>query len=185
MIRRKIARTLAKAGFASMSHDGKALKAILEFLPRDEIFQMTEDELFDCAMGILSLEARPAVRLFLRRDPFERFLSCMVFVPRERFSTYQREQIQKILEDAFHGNVTAFYTQVTDSPLARIHIIVRTTPGQIPEVDSEAVEAEITSVTALWTDALQTALIEKLPDQGRGSLPRLQQCLPEILWQPA
>lgn len=154
IIRRKIARTMERSGFEKTSHDGKTLKTILEFLPRDEIFQMNEDELFECSIGILSLEARPAVRLFARQDAYERFISCMVFVPRERFSTYQREQIQRILEQSFGGTVAAYYTQVTDSPLARLHVIIKTLPGAVPDVDYRAVEAQIATATNLWTDSL-------------------------------
>ncbi len=158
LIRRKFERILQRANYDPASHDGKSLKAILEFAPRDELFQISEDDLFDYALGVLALESRPSVRLFVRRDAFERFVSCTIFLPRERFSTQLREQVQTILEEAFGGSVTAFYTQMTDSPLARLHLIVRTTPGQIPAVDPRAVETRISGVTYGWADALQEAL---------------------------
>lgn len=158
VIRRKINRVLERANFDPMSHDGKQLKAILEFSPRDELFQMTEDELFEYAMGVLSIEAHPDVHLFLRRDVFERFISCMVFIPRDRFNTALREQIQGVLEATMHGSVTAFYTQMTDSPLARAHLIVKTTPGKIPAFDQKELLKRIAKITYRWSDALRDAL---------------------------
>lgn len=159
IIRRKIARTLERANFDPVSHNGKALKAIMEFFPRDELFQISEEDLFTTSMGILSLDARPDVRLFVRQDVFERFVSCLLYVPRERFSTYLRERIQEIIENAYDGKITAHYTQVTDSPLARLHLIVKTTPGHVPAVDIPQVERTISKVTNLWSDSLLEALI--------------------------
>ena len=165
LIRQKFEHILARANFDPMGHDGKSLKAILEFAPRDELFQMSEDDLFDYGLGVLALESRPAVWLFARRDAFERFVSCTVFLPRERYSTSLREQIQSILEEAFHGTVTAFYSQMTESPLARVHVIVRTIPGNIPEVDRKAIEDRIAAVTHGWAEALQEALMQTHDNQ--------------------
>lgn len=173
IIRRKIARTLERANFGPVSHNGKVLKTIMEFHPRDELFQISEEDLFTTGMGILSLEARPDVRLFTRKDLFERFVSCMLYVPRERYSTYLREKIQVILERAYDGKVSAYYTQVTDSQLARVHLIVTTKPGNIPEADLKQVEAEIARVTNLWSDALLEALMEKYGHQKGDRLYRI------------
>lgn len=161
ILRRKIARVMERANFDSVSHNGKALKAIMEFLPRDEILQYGESELFDTTMGILSLDGRPDVRLFPRIDLFERFVSFLLYVPRDRFSTFLREKIQTILELAYNGQTTAYYTQVSDSSVARVHIILNTTPGQIPAVNVREVEADISKVTNLWSDTLLSALVEQ------------------------
>ncbi len=166
-LRRKVAGVVARSGFAPSSHDGKALRTILEFLPRDEIFQMDEDELFDVSMGIFALESRPGVRIFARTDTFERFVSCMVFVPRERFSTTLREQIQQLMENAYNGSVTNFSAQITEAPLARLHLMIKTTPGDIPAVDVRAIESEIAKRAYLWSDQLSEALVIKYgEDQG-------------------
>lgn len=157
-IRRKIARTLMRANFDPMSHSGKSLKAILEFYPRDELFQISEDDLLSFSIGLMSLEAKPDVRLFVRKDQFERFMSCMVYIPRERFSSYLRERITAILESSYKGKVTAFYTQLTDSPLARVHLIVSTTPGHVPEVPPGYLESQVAKITNQWNDSLRTEL---------------------------
>ena len=159
VMRRKVARVLERSAFDPVSHNGKSLKAILEFLPRDELFQLSDDALFALGMGILSLESRPKVRVFTRIDAFERYASCIVYVPRERFSTTVREQIERVLARAYHGSVITFYTQVSDSPLARVNILIATIPGSVPEVDTDALEHEITELTNVWSDALLASAI--------------------------
>ncbi len=159
--RQKMAQVLERSGFSSSGHDGKSLKTILEFLPRDEVFQMSVEDLFEVGMGILALEAKPAIRMFVRRDAFERFVSLMVFVPKEQFSTDLRREIQKIAEKAFNGSVSTFSTQITEAPLTRLHLIVKTTPGEIPEVDIGGLEREIAKRAYLWSDLLLEALTDK------------------------
>jgi glutamate dehydrogenase len=159
LLRRKLHKTCARAGFEPASHDGKALLNILETFPRDELFQISEDQLFHTALGILHLQDRQRVALFLRRDDFERFISCLVYVPRDRYTMALRERAQKILEKAFAGEITSFTTLLGDAPLARVHMIIRTTAGRIPAYDVEKVEAELIEAARSWTDHLSNALI--------------------------
>ena len=160
ILRRKVEACIERAGFDPASHDGKALLHILEGFPRDELFQMSPDELFETALGILHLQERQRIALFVRRDPFERFISCLVYLPRDRLTTELRLRIQEILAEAYHGKLSAFYTQVTDDKLARLHIVIDTTPGAIPDVDQAELEARLVEVGRSWTDHLQEALIE-------------------------
>ena len=164
-IRRKAANIMRRAGFDPQGHSGKTLKTILEFLPRDELFQVEEERLFHTAMGIVSLDAKPEVKLFVRPDGFERFVSAMVYVPRERFSSDLRDGIIRMLEHAYAGRSSTFYTQVTDSPLARLHVMIETTPGQVPEVDEAVLEAHIASRANVWADALRDAVIGSFGDE--------------------
>ena len=161
LVRQKVARILKRSDFSPISHDGKALKAILEFLPRDEIFQMSDDDLFETSMGILALEAKPRVRIFTRKDAFERFISAMIFVPRERFSTELRHQIQHMFEKAYSAATSSYSTQITEAPLARLHLTVKTTPGEIPAIDTAKLEHEIAKLAYMWSDLLQEALIQR------------------------
>ncbi|MDZ4738026.1 MAG: NAD-glutamate dehydrogenase [Rhodospirillaceae bacterium] len=160
ILRRKVAHVLERSGFSPRSHDGKALAHILETYPRDELFQISEDELFQIALGILHLQERQRTALFVRRDPFERFISALVYLPRDRFTTDLRLRVQDILATAYKGKVDAFYTQMTDAALGRLHIIVSTTPGAVPDVDVNELEAKIAEATRSWRDHLQEALIE-------------------------
>ncbi|NYZ16701.1 NAD-glutamate dehydrogenase [Azospirillum sp. RWY-5-1] len=157
-LRRKVADVLARAGFDPRSHDGKALTNIVETYPRDELFQIAVPELYDIAIGILHLQERQRLALFVRKDPFERFRSCLVYVPRDRYDTDLRRRIQAILESAYNGTCTAFYTQIGESVLARLHVIVRTEPGRVPEVDTADLEARLLQAARDWTDLLKEAL---------------------------
>ena len=160
ILRRKVERTLAKSGLSRGSHDGKSLAHILDSYPRDELFQITEEDLFHIAIGILRLQERQRIAFFPRRDAFERFMSCLVYVPRDRFDTGLRLRLQKILADAYEGQANDFYTHLTDSKLARLHVLVQTTPGQVPEVDEAILEQKLIEAGRSWQDRLQEALIE-------------------------
>ncbi len=166
MLRLKARRTIEKAGFDPRSHNGKALVEILETFPRDEFFQITDADLFEIARGILFLQERHRVALFVRKDVFERFVSCFVFVPRDRYTLDFKERARQILEEAFEGRDTAIYDHVTDSPLARGLFIVRTVPGKIPDVDVKRVEAYLAEAARTWGDRLLDAVIQQKGEEG-------------------
>ena len=179
LLRRKVHSVVEQAGLTPGSHAGKALVNILETYPRDELFQTAEDELFRTAMGILHLGERQRFRLFVRRDPFERFLSCLIYAPRENYTTELREKWQQILIQAFNGSSAEFSAHVSESVLARILITVRTRPGQIPEYDVRELEERLVSAARRWDDDLKAALVEGM-GEARGSemLRRFGQAFP-------
>ena len=158
LLRRKVERTLERAGFDPASHDGKALLHILDTYPRDELFQIGEDELLETAMGILHLQERQRIALFVRRDPFERFVSCLVYVPRERYDTALRQRFAAILERAFSGTIETFNAQLDESVLGRVHFIVRTTPGRFGAIDAAAIERDLAEAGRSWADRIGEAL---------------------------
>src|SRR5439155_14444354 len=135
VLRRKVQRVLDRSGFAPAGHDYKALVEILETYPRDELFQIGEDELYGIALGILHLGERRRVRLFVRRDTFGRFVSCLVYLPLERYDTESRRRIQQILTEAFGGVGLDYTARVTESVLARLHVVIYTEPGGAPVYD--------------------------------------------------
>ena len=170
VLRRKIDRIIRNANFRPRSHDGKKLMNILENLPRDELFQSSDEQLLETALGILHLQERQRVALFARMDEFERFVSCLVFVPRDRYDTGLRLAAQDILEKAFGGVMTAYYTQVVDSPLARLHFIIRTTPYNIPPYDLREVESRLADAARQWSDHLETALFQAKGEEAGARL---------------
>ncbi|HWD59569.1 MAG TPA: NAD-glutamate dehydrogenase domain-containing protein [Stellaceae bacterium] len=161
IVRRKIARVLDRSGLGATAHDGKALIHILDTFPRDELFQASEDWLYDTAIGVLNLQERQRIALFVRRDPLERFVSCLVYVPRERYDTPLRRAFAAILAEAFDGTLSAYYTHLDDSPLARLHFIIRTPPAvpgdAPPPVDLAALEARLAEAGRLWIDRVEAA----------------------------
>ena len=163
ILRRKVETILDKAAFPHGSHNEKALIEILETHPRDELLQTPIDELFEVAMGILYLGERQRVGLFVRRETFGRFLSCLVFVPRDRFNTENRRRIESILRRAFHGSSIDYTTRVSESVLVRLHYRVYIDPGHVPEYDPREIETLLVAATRSWADDLESALIH---DQG-------------------
>ena len=161
MLRRKIARTMDGAGFPPSSHDSKALAHILESYPRDELLQIDEGLLLEHALGILHLQERQRTALFVREDPFQRYVTGLVFVPRDRYDTELREKVAEILEAAFGGNCVAFFPEFgTESVLARILFVIKTGPGRVPAYRIEVIEEALREATRSWEDRLRDALIE-------------------------
>jgi glutamate dehydrogenase len=158
LIRLKVSNALARAGKPEGSHNYKRLKNILENYPRDELFQISEDDLLKNALGILHLYDRPRIRLFARHDPFDRFVSILCFVPRERYSVSLRQTIGQILSKAYGGRVSAWYPQLSDQPLTRVHFIIGVEPGNHLTPDLRAVEAEVAEAGRSWVDRFETAL---------------------------
>src|SRR5215470_9134134 len=123
-LRRKVDAVLTRAGFDPDGHSGKALVNVLENYPRDELFQLDEDTLYHFALAVLQLDERPRVRVLPRRDRFDRFVSVLVYVPRERFGSGVRKAIGDYLADAYKGRVSAFYPFFPEGPLVRVHFII-------------------------------------------------------------
>ena len=123
-VRRKVAGVMARSGFDAMSHSGKALANLLETYPRDELFQIDEETLFRFALTILQLNERPRVRVLPRRDAFERFVSVLVYAPRDRYDSAARAAIGKLLAAAFDGEVASFAPFFPEGPVVRVHFII-------------------------------------------------------------
>ena len=168
LLRRKAAKVIERAGLAPGSHAGKSLNNIIDTYPRDELLQTSYDDLYAIAMGILHLGERQRFRLFVRRDPFGRFVSCLIFAPRENYTTELRQKWQSILMQAFNGTGAEFNAHLSESILARILITVRTTPGKIPPFDVRELEHRLASAARRWEDDLREALIDA-QGEARGS----------------
>ncbi len=164
LLRLKVERVLERAGIPRNSHDGKALAHILDSFPRDELFQVREDGLFETALGILRLGERPKVRVFARCDRFDRFVSLLVFVPRDRYDTHVRAKIHAILARAYNGRMSASNPTIDDSVLARVHYIVGRNEGPRPHVDLRALETEIAGAIRTWEDGFASALAKEHGD---------------------
>ncbi len=165
LLKQKLENTFKRAGFVKASHDGKALLNILTTFPRDELFQVSEEYLLQTCLGILHLQDRQRVALFIRRDEFERFISCVIYSPRDDYTTALRRRFQKILENAFAGQVSAHYAQLGETMLARLHVVVQTTPGNIPDYDAEEIENQLTKAACSWSDRLRDAMINSYGEE--------------------
>ena len=179
LLAQKVQRVLDRVGFQPQSHDARTLRHLLETFPRDELFQISDDELYEISLGILRLQERQRVALFIRKDPFERFVSALVYVPRDRHSTALRRRIEAILAEACGGTTTSFSTQVGDQPLARAHYIFQTQPGRLPALDVKALERRIADEARTWGDRLRRALVEAHGEEtGLAVLRRYEDAFP-------
>src|SRR5579862_3136914 len=179
-LRHKVANVLTRSGFAPASHDGKALAHILETFPRDELFQIPRSELYDIAIGILGLQERQRIALFARRDPFGRFVSCFVYVPRERYDTALRQSFAAILEAAFHAKVDSFSTLLDEAVLARVYFVLRA-EAALPEVDLDALERRLVEAGRNWGDKLPKRL---LPSAARSAAANSPCAMPRLSPRP-
>ena len=149
---------LDRAGFTPDSHSGKDLLEVMESYPRDELFQTDPDELLDVTLEVLRLQERRKTKLFLRKDVYGRFMSCLVFLPRDRYNTTVRLKMEAILRRTFHASNVDFTTRVAESTLARLHFVVRVGRGEsIPEVDVATLEREIVDATRTWDEDVSGA----------------------------
>ncbi len=158
-LRRKVDAVLARAGFDPDGHSGKALVNVLENYPRDELFQLDEDTLYHFALAVLQLDERPRVRVLPRRDRFDRYVSILVYVPRERYDSNVRKAIGDYLAKVYNGRVSAFHPFFPEGPLVRVHFIIGLPPGEAPKPDRATLERAVEAIVRTWTDELGDELI--------------------------
>ncbi|MBM5782592.1 MAG: NAD-glutamate dehydrogenase, partial [Pelagibacterales bacterium] len=157
LVKGKIADVIANSGFIKGSHNYKDLVSTLESYPRDELFQIDEKDLLRISTGIVAICGRSQVRFFARKDKYNRFVSCLIFTPRDRSNSDLREKVKSYLAEVYEGVVTDSFVQITESKLIRFHVIIRTENG-IPKVKEDAIEKEITKMVRIWKDDLKEAI---------------------------
>ena len=171
LLRGRVDSVLRRAGLDPNSHDGKALLAILDSYPRDELFQIDEDTLYKHALGILQLQERRRVALFARRDAVGRFATCLVFAPRERFDAALSDRFGQLLQEAWRGNVASVTASSSDeSALARALYTLKLDRPDSPTPDLALLEQALADAATSWTDRLRIALQATLGDaEGRAT----------------
>lgn len=165
LLRRKAESIMLRSGFTPGSHDHKALRHILEKFPRDELFQTGEKELLKTCVSIMRLQERQRIALYTRPDPFGRYVSCLVYVPRDRYDTGVRQTIQTILEEEFQGKTGDFYANLDDSPLARVMFIVYIDHKNTSAYNVQKIERRLQQAGRLWQERLQDALLQEMDSE--------------------
>ncbi|UNK57385.1 NAD-glutamate dehydrogenase [Pseudoxanthomonas daejeonensis] len=161
LVRERYEHVMRRSGLSPSSHSGKALRHILETLPREELFQSSEEELYRTATGVLGLQERVRSRLFLRRDRYGRFFSALVYIPRERFNTDVRLRIETLLKDALQGEQVDSSVVLGESPLAQLHLIVRPRAGASTDMNTSELERRLAHLLRNWQDDLRELLIAR------------------------
>ncbi|MQA77122.1 MAG: NAD-glutamate dehydrogenase [Streptosporangiales bacterium] len=171
VLKEKYADILTISGLSPGSHDGKNLLEILENYPRDELFQTEVDELYPIIIGVLNLRERRRLKLFLRRDIYGRFMSCIVYLPRDRYTTPVRLRIQEILQQTFGGGSVDYSASVGESLLAMLHVVVRAKKGEtVSSVDPGPVERRIAEATRTWDEDLAEAVRRECGESAANAL---------------
>jgi len=170
LVRRKVNAVFQRSGFAPDSHNGWALMHVLEDLPRDELFHSDVDVLYHCAIGVLQLQERQRVRVFLRQDVYGQFISVLVFVPRERYHTELRRKLTRTLMEMLGGKSFEFKVQLSEFPLARIHFIIHTGACDAKEIDVNTIERSFVEAVYEWKDGLKEALLSHFGEEDGNRL---------------
>ncbi|WP_313088977.1 NAD-glutamate dehydrogenase [Pseudomonas sp.] len=170
-IRSKVAQVVERSQFDDSAHLAKELIQVLEVLPRDELFQMTLDQLFDTAIAIVQIQERNKLRLFLRIDPYGRFCYCLAYVPRDSYSTETRLRIQQVLVDRLEASDCEFSTYFSESVLIRVQFLLRLDPNKRVQFDPAQLEREVVQACRTWQDDYSSVVVERFGEaQGTGIL---------------
>ena len=166
LLREKAAEVLGRVGFDPRSHAGKALMDTLETYPRDELFQTPVDELAPIALAVMHARERRTLRLFVRRDTYGRYLSCLVYLPNDRYSTSVRERFAAILKERLGGESLEFSARVNESRTARVHFVVRPPRGELmEEPDTEDLERRLAEAARSWRDDFLASVMSEYGEQ--------------------
>jgi glutamate dehydrogenase len=151
-IGRKVASVIVRANLPKSSHDAKALTQVLESYPRDELFQISEDDLLRIALGRVYLGDRPRTKAFIRFDTFDRFVSALIYVPTERFRGRLLRDLSRIVAESFDGDASSATAQNEEGQLTRIHILADRREGSRPAISEEQLQTSIDAAVRSWAD---------------------------------
>ena len=165
VLRKKVSWVVDNSGFSPNSHDGKALQAILDFHPRDELFHVSREALADTAIGIWQIYERRVTKVFVHPDPFNKFVSCIVYIPREAFSTVARQKIRLAIGERLGARESEFSTQfLPESVLVRIYLVYQLDNNIQPDVGSAELEELVKDITRTWSDSFAEAAMQDMAE---------------------
>jgi glutamate dehydrogenase len=165
ILRRKVEQVLALSDLEWAAHESRELARVLEVFPRDELFQSSVQELYDTVNTVNRIQERRQTRLFVRKDVHGKFVTCIVYIPRDRYTTEQREKIEAILSGAFHAEESEFTTHFSESILVRVHFVLRVDPAIPLSFDASEIEGQIVQATLAWEDRLRYRLVEEFGEE--------------------
>jgi len=173
VVRSKVREVVRRSGFKSHSHDGKEITHILEVHPRDELFQSTIDQLYEVATSINQIQERRKVKLIVRKGTYNRFVSCLVFIPRDIYRTELRIKIQQILAAAFGAVESEFTTYFSESILTRTHFYFKLDDAAVIAPDVENLQEEIVEACYSWSERMHDTLVEEFGEEQGTKLSNL------------
>lgn len=172
LLREKANKIMKMAHLPRDGHAHHKLMHVINTLPRDDLFQASVEELYPIVSGISQLQDKKSLRLFSRVDHYQRFVSCLVYIPRDKFNTELRIKVQNVLKEAYGGTSSGFTTEFNESDHARVHVHVRTVPGQVNDVDTAILESKLSMLMQSWSDHYQKMLLDDVGEQQANALMR-------------
>lgn len=179
-VRRTVRAALTLCGYPARSHRERDFMHFCETYPREEIFQLTSQDLAHTAHRVLAIGERRQTRLFVRGDDYGRFVSALVYLPRDRYNTAVRQKIAAILSAAVGSEGIDYSARVSESVLARLHFVLRLPVGQrVGQMAVDDVELQIAAATLTWEDEFRTAFSAVYgPDATQRLMERLDGSIP-------
>jgi glutamate dehydrogenase len=156
VVERRVHTALHRAGFPLESYSGQRMLEVISAHPRDQLFWASADELYDVALGVLSLAERRQVRLFVHRDPYRRFFSCLIYLPRDRYTTSARLAVQEVLRRELGGVAVEYTARVNESSVAMLQATVHTDPDNPVEPDIDGLQEMLSEAVRTWEDQVLT-----------------------------
>ncbi|MEV0678023.1 NAD-glutamate dehydrogenase [Actinosynnema sp. NPDC050436] len=165
-VERRVRDVIHRAGFPLHSYSGQRMLEVIQDYPRTELFSVDAETLYQNVTGVIALAERRRLRLFLRRDPYGRFFSCLVYLPRDRYTTTSRLAMQEVLIAELGGLNLEYSARVGESALARVHFTVHTDPSRQVEVEPDTVYVQqlLAEAVRSWDDRM----VEAVLDDGQG-----------------
>ena len=184
LIERRVREVIARAGVDLHSYSGQAMLEVIQSFPRTELFSSDAETLFETVHAVHSIGLRRQVRLFVREDTFGRFVSCLVYLPRDRYTTRVRLAMQHLLWREFGPGTVDYTARVTENDLALLHVTIRRDPDSEPvrldvsEANRERVQALLTEASRSWDDRI-TDLVRESPGVDPELVQRYSRVLPD------
>nr|WP_269453853.1 NAD-glutamate dehydrogenase [Pseudoclavibacter sp. 13-3] len=181
VVAEKVQSVLERSGFRPDSHNGRDVLALLETYPRDELFQADTETLRRNVLILRQVAERRRSWVFLRTDPYERFVTALVYLPRDAFNTQVRLGISDLLQQTYHAAYVEHESRMSDSALARLYFVARLKPGELlPDADIDALHARIIELTRTWHDQLAELVAAQSGQIAAASVARqLRQAFPD------
>ncbi|HEY0806330.1 MAG TPA: NAD-glutamate dehydrogenase, partial [Pseudonocardiaceae bacterium] len=159
VIERRVREVIHRAGFPLESFSGQKMLEVIQNYPRTELFSTDAQSLYETTTGVLALADRRRLRLFLRRDPYRRFFSCLVYLPRDRYTTTTRLAMQEVLLAELGGINLEYSARVGETEIARVHFMVHTDPGGQVDPDPAAIQQRLADAVRSWDDLMVEAVL--------------------------
>jgi glutamate dehydrogenase len=169
----RVREVIHRAGFPMESYSGQRMLEVLQNWPRSDLFSADSDSLYATTTGAITLSDRRRLRLFLRRDPYGRFYSCLVFLPRDRYTTRTRLAMQEVLIAELEGTNLEYSARIGETALAQVHFVVHTDPLRRIEPDTLRIQERLNNAVRGWDDRMVEAILTERRERagdGRAAL---------------